>query len=470
MKKHFVFLFALAALLLFAGGRTAHAYTEPYVTWDPQSLSYPVGADAEYSATVSGQNLEFTWYVEYGGKEYELPKQKSALMNAGLKSYCDDITVKSTANRTTVTFKNIKIGIDGWSGNWTRVYCHAFDGNTGVDTSMAHVSCSGLGITDSGYPPMIYVKPVINLKSDSVGKIGVTVLDVDYSYVDDVIYQWYTYKGGPYATGLQAIVYDDASIHISEAEPGKSEELVVGVFLKLKGGSEYYCYSSPINVNRLTETVDYAYDQLRIVKTPDRSGYTRGDKLDLTGLEAEYIAGGKSQGIVPISSLETDITEFTYAGPVWVNVSYKGETNGFTVWVDPKAGDWEIDVPETVPATTEAPTAAPTAEPTTEAPTEAPTTAEVPTQPETTEAAETQPDTTAAPETEEPAQPESTAAPSTEAPVTAASSTAAPVQTTEAAPNGSGGSGNTVLIILIIVMAMVVGLLSGILMSRRKQK
>ena len=47
MRKHFIFLFALAALLLFAGGRTAHAYTEPYVTWDPQSLSYPVGADAE---------------------------------------------------------------------------------------------------------------------------------------------------------------------------------------------------------------------------------------------------------------------------------------------------------------------------------------------------------------------------------------------------------------------------------------
>ena len=462
MKKHFIFLFALAALLLFAGGRTAHAYTEPYVTWDPQSLSYPVGADAEYSATVSGQNLVFTWYVEYGGKEYEIPAQKKQLMNAGLKSYCDDITVKSTANRTAVTFKNIKIGIDGWSGNWTRVYCHAFDGNTGVDTSMAHVSCSGLGITDSGYPPMIYVKPVVNLKSDSVGKIGVTVLDVDYSYVDDVIYQWYTYKGGPYATGLQAIADDDASIHISEAEPGKSEELVVGVFLKLKGGSEYYCYSSPINVNRLTDTVDYSYDQLRIVKTPDRSGYTLGDKLDLTGLEAEYIAGGKSQGIVPISSLETDITEFTYAGPVWVTVGYKDETNGFTVWVDPKDGEWELDVPETVPATTEAPTAEPT--------TEAPTTAEVPTQPETTEAAETQPDTTAAPETAEPAQPESTAAPSTEAPATAAPSTVAPVQTTEAAPNGSGGGGNTVLIILIIVMAMIVGLLSGILMSKKKQK
>ena len=92
MKKNVIFLFALAALLLFAGGRTAHALsTEPYVTWDPQSVQYPVGADAEYSATVSGKNLEFTWYVEYGGKEYEIPKDMDALMNAGMKNDCDGI-------------------------------------------------------------------------------------------------------------------------------------------------------------------------------------------------------------------------------------------------------------------------------------------------------------------------------------------------------------------------------------------
>ena len=89
MKKRFIFLSALAVLLLFAGGRAAHALsTEPYVTWDPQSLSYPVGTDAEYAATVSGENLTFTWYVEYGGKDYEMPADKDKLMNAGMQYGC----------------------------------------------------------------------------------------------------------------------------------------------------------------------------------------------------------------------------------------------------------------------------------------------------------------------------------------------------------------------------------------------
>ena len=469
MKKNVIFLFALAALLLFAGGRTAHALsTEPYVTWDPQSVQYPVGADAEYSATVSGKNLEFTWYVEYGGKEYEIPKDMDALMNAGMKNDCDGITVQSTANRTSIIFKNIKIGIGISNGKPTRVYCCAFDGNTGVNTCYAHVGCSGLGLVDCGYPPKVYVRPVVNLKADDTGKIGVKVIDVDDSFVDDISYQWYTYKGGPYSTGIKAIEGEDSSVYISATSPGGFEDLVVGIRFVTKGGSDYWIYSSPINVNRLTDKVDYSWDQLRIVKGPDRTGYTLGDKPDLTGLEVEYIAGGKSQGIVPVASLETDITKFTYAGPVWVTVGYKGQTNGFTVWVDPKDGSWEIDPTSEVPTT---------AEPTTEEPTtaeaataEAPTTAEEPTQPNTTEAPETQPETTKAAETTEPTQPETTAAEETsKAPETEAPSTAAPVQTTEAAPQGGGG-GNTVLIILIIVMALIIGLLAGILMSKKKSK
>jgi len=475
MKKHFVFLSVLAALLIIAGSRPARAYTEPRVTWDPQSLSYPVGADAEYSATFSGENLEFTWFVEYGGTDYSIPDQKTQLMNAGLKSYCDDVTVTSSANRTTITFKNIKMGIDGSPGKWTRVYCNAYDGNTGALSSHAHVSCNGFGVTDAGYPPMIYVKPVINLKADDVGKIGVRVLDVDYYYVDDVTYQWYHYKGGTYDKALQAIPGEDGSIYISDTAPGGYEDLVVGVFFHLKNGSDYSCYSSPINVNRLKDTVDYSYDQLRIVKTPDRTGYELGDKVDLTGLQVEYIAGGKSQGIVPISSLTTDITNFLYAGPVWVNVSYKGETNGFTVWVEPKAGVWECEAPTSAEATTAEATTAEvtTAEAaTSEATTAEATTAEAPVQPDTTEApapsetesAQAQPETT-----EAPTQPESTPSGTKEEPA-ATSSAAAPVQTTEAAPNGgSSGGTNTVLIILIILMACVIGLLSGILIGRKKK-
>lgn len=540
MKKQFIFLFALAALLLFAGGRKAQAYTEPYVTWDPQSLAYAVGCDAEYSATVSGQNLKFTWYVEYGGKEYEMPAQKDALMNAGLKSGCDDVIVKSTANRTSIIFKNIKKGIDGSSGKWTRVYCHAFDGTTGVDTNWAHVSCNGYGLMDAGYPPTIYVKPVINLKPTDVGKISFDLIGEDVYYNVDKEYQWYHYKGGSYDKGLAAIPGETGSVYVSEAEPDKSEELVIGVHLKLNGGGDYWIFSSPMNVNRLSGDIDYSWDQLVLRRNPDQlKGYELGDKPDLTGLQVEYIANDASQGIVPVSSLTTDISTFTYAGPVWVTVSYKGHSVGLTYWVYPdEKGKWELDTPkyleaqtsgvkmsyktgetldtsglkvrvvmnsgasyvetdlskfdikcepfkdggiytvhiymkgsdaqgnylvsvtpaETAPApTTEAPT---TAEPTTEAPaTEAPTTEE-PTQPETTETApeptETVPETTEAP-----------AASSTEAP---APSTAAPVPSTEAAPNGGSSGGNTVLIILIIVMALVIGLLAGILMSRRKEK
>ncbi len=482
MKKRFIFLSALAVLLLFAGGRAAHALsTEPYVTWDPQSLSYPVGTDAEYAATVSGENLTFTWYVEYGGKDYEMPADKDKLMNAGMQYGCSDIVIKSSANRTSITFKNISLNIGMKDSKPTRVYCHAFDGNTGADTNYAHVSCSGYGLMDAGYPPMIYVRPVVSLNPDDVGKIAVDVIDVDSNYVSEVNYQWYEYSGGTYMTGIKAIPGEDGMIYISATDPGEWEDLVVGVQFVLKGGGDYWCYSSPISVVRRTGDVDYSHDQLIIRKTPDRKGYDLGDKLDLTGLQAEYIADGKSQGFVPVTSLETDVTSFLYAGPVWVTVGYKGQTNGFTVWVEPKAGDWETEPAPPVPTTAEPTTAEPTtsepttAEPTTaEAPTEEPTaagsTAEEPTQPETTEAVpETggpDPETTeTAPETAE-TPTESAPAPTTEA---SATSTEAPVSTTEETPQG-GGSGNTVVIILIIAMALIIGLLAGVLISKKKEK
>jgi len=466
MKKHFVFLFALAALLFFTGGRTAHAMpTEPYVTWDPQSVQFPVGSDAEYAATVSGKDLEFTWFVEYGGKDYEIPAQLSQLMAAGMKNECDGVAVTSAANRTSIVFRNIKATIGYHDGKPTRVYCHAFDGNTGVDTNYAHVGCSGLELKDCGYPPRVYVRPVVNLKPDDTGKIGMKIIGVDESLTDDMTYQWYSYTGGPYTTGLKAISDADSPIYISATDPGEFEDVVAGIRLTTKGGLAYWIYSSPININRLSGDIDYSWDQLRIVRTPDRLGYTLGDKPDLTGLEAEYIAGGKSQGIVPITSLETDIDSFTYAGPVRVTVGYKGETNGFTVWVDPKDGSWELD-PAAAEPTTEAPT---TEEPATTA--EGPTTAEVsttaeePTQPEATETAA---------ETSEPA-PETTGTESTSAPAPVttenvpATSADAPVPTTEAAPQG-GSSGNTVLIVLIIVMALIIGLLAGVLISRKNAK
>ena len=467
MKKRFIFLSVLAVLLLFAGGRTAHALsTEPYVTWDPQSLTYPVGTDAEYAATVSGENLEFTWYVEYGGKDYAMPAEKDKLMDAGMKYGCSDIVIKSSANRTSIIFKNVTLNIGMKDSKPTRVYCHAFDGNTGADTNYAHVSCNGYGLTEAGYPPMIYVRPVVSLEPDEVGKIAVNVIDVDYNYVSEVNYQWYKYSGGTYMTGIEAIPGEDGMIYISAAGPGEWEDLVVGVQFVLKGGGDYWCYSSPINVIRQTGDIEYSRDQLIIKKTPDRKGYDLGDKLNLTGLEVEYIAGGESQGLVPLTSLETDITSFLYAGPVWVTVGYKGETNGFTVWVEPKAGDWEIEPEPPVPTTAE-PT---TAEPATDEPTTAEPVTEEPTQPETTETAPetsgTDPETTetAAETTETPT--ESAPAPSTEA---SAPSAETPVSTTEETPQG-GGSGNTVLIVLIIVFALIIGLLSGVLISKKKEK
>ena len=248
-------------------------------------------------------------------------------------------------------------------------------------------------------------------------------------------------------------------------------DAVIGVNLKLNGGGDYWIYSSPINVNRLSGDIDYSWDQLIIRKKPDRlKGYELGDKPDLTGLQAEYIANDKSQGIVPIASLKTDIDTFTYAGPVWVTVSYKDQSNGFTVWVDPgEKNNWEIKVPET-----------------TEAPTTAPETPAETTVPETT-AAETPPET-AAPETPEEttAQTETagTEAESTIAPVTTEPSsgdektTADPVSSevpattqsaTEKEATGSGGV-NTVLIIIIIVLAMICGLFGGILLGKKKAK
>ncbi len=471
MKKHFTILFAMAALLLFAGSRSARAYTEPYVTWDPQSLAFAVGSDAEYSATVSGHDLSFTWYVEFAGKEYEMPARKADLMAAGMQYCCDDIVIKSSANRTSIIFKNIGVGIDGSSGKWTRVYCHAFDGVTGVDTNWAMVSCNGYGLMEAGYPPTIYVKPVVNLQPEDTGKIGFDLVDEEVYYVVDKSYQWYRYSGGSYDVGLKAIPGEDGPIYISAADYDESEDIVIGVNLKLNGGGDYWIYSSPINVNRLSGDIDYSWDQLIIRKKPDRlKGYELGDKPDLTGLQAEYIANDKSQGIVPIASLKTDIDTFTYAGPVWVTVSYKDQSNGFTVWVDPgEKNNWEIKVPET----TEAPTTAPE----TPAETTVPETTTAETPPETaapetpeettaqTETAGTEAESTIAPETAAPSSEEekTTAVPvSSEVPATTQSST-------EKEATGSGGF-NTVLIIIIIVLAMICGLFGGILLGKKKAK
>ena len=137
--------------------------------------------------------------------------------------------------------------------------------------------------------------------------------------------------------------------------------------------------------------------------------------------------------------------------------------------------------PTTEEATTEAPpetteaatTEAPTEPETTEAPTEEPTT-EAP--PETTEAP-TEPETTEAPATEAPTEPETTAAP-TEAPATAAPTEAptqpaptnAPTQPETQAPQKEGGGGNTILWILLGIMAVVAGVLGGILIGQSGKK
>ena len=136
----------------------------------------------------------------------------------------------------------------------------------------------------------------------------------------------------------------------------------------------------------------------------------------------------------------------------------------------PKLEPKPTEPPTTEAATTEAPTEPPTTEaPTTEAPaTEAPTT-EAPTEPETTEAP-TEPETTAAPTEPEttaaPTEPVSTAAP-TEAPTQAP--TEAPKPTEPDTPTKSGG-GNTVLYILVGVLAVVSGLLGGILIGKKNKK
>ena len=142
---------------------------------------------------------------------------------------------------------------------------------------------------------------------------------------------------------------------------------------------------------------------------------------------------------------------------------------------------------ETIPKLEPAPTEPPTTEaPTTEAPTEpettvAPTT-EAPTEPETTEAptteAPTEPVTTEAPTTEAPTEPVTTE-PTTEAPTepeTTAAPTEAPTQAPTEAPKptdpetpAKSGSGNTILYVLLGVMAVVSGLLGGILIGKRSK-
>ncbi len=464
MKKHYLTIFALVLLCLMAGGRKAHAiFTEPRVTWNPQSVQYPVLSDATYSATFSGQNLEFTWYVEYGGKEYEMPAQKDALMNAGMKNQCSDIWISSTANRTEIVFTSIHEDIGLKDGKFTKVRCEAFDGNTMEGSSYAYVSCNGMYLSQVTMPPMIYVKPVVGVKPDSVGKIGVTVWPANEAQVQDIEYQWYEYTGGEIMTGIKAMAGEDASVLVSGVGPGEYADFVVGVFVKLKNGNEIVSYSSPINVYGEMGDIDYSHDQLRVVRLPDRNGYTLGDKVDLTGLQVEYIANDKSQGIIPISDLETDITTFTYAGPVWVTVGYKGETNGFTVWVDPKDGDWEMEppAPPTEPVATEAATTAPT-----EAPTAAPT------EPETTKAPEPSETATEAVTTNAATEPQpQSSTPETQKESTAAPSASAPAPTQEAPQGGgSGNGGNTLLIVLIVVLAAICGLLAGVLIGKKKEK
>ena len=468
MKKHFFFLAAFAALLLLAGGGKAGALTpEPYVTWDPQSLQYPVGTDAVYFATVSGQDLTFTWTVEYGGKDYELPADKDKLMNAGMKDQCDDVVIHSTANRSQITFTNVRKDIGLKDGKFTKVTCNAFDGSFGASTNYAYVSCNGMSLSAVTMPPRIYLKPVVALSPDATGKIAVTVTPYDESAVSGIEYQWYEYTGGELMANIQAIEGENGPVLVADVDFGDFRDYLVGVFLKLKNGNEIVAYSSPVNVYRLSGDIDHSWDQLIIRKEPDRLRYTLGDKPDLTGLEAEYIADGESKGIVPIASLETDITEFTYAGPVRVTVGYQGKTNGFTVWVDPKDGSWEIDPSAEVPATAEPSseeitTAEPSSEePSSEKTTEAETSAEEPTQPEATE---TEPETAGSVSTETPGGSETA-----QTAETTAQSAEAPASTAEAAGNG-GGSGNTVLIVLIIVMALIIGLLAGLLIGGRKQK
>ena len=313
MKKHLFTVFLLMLLVMAAaGGRKAHAFTtEPRVTWDPQSLQYPIGTDAAYSATVSGQNLKFSWIVEYGGKDYELPADKDKLMNAGMKSQCGDIVIHSTANRSQIIFTNVQTDIGMKNGKYTKVSCYAFDGNTGATSNYAYVSCNGQYPSQVTMPPQIYVKPVVALAPDSVGKISARVTPDSEAEVSSIEYQWYEYTSGEMINNIHAMAGEDGSLLVADVDVGEFKDYVVGVFLKLKNGNTVVSYSSPINVYRLSGDIDYSWDQLIVKRLPDRLGYTLGDKVDLTGLQAEYIAGGKSHGIVPVSSLETDISNFT---------------------------------------------------------------------------------------------------------------------------------------------------------------
>ena len=143
-------LLSLGLLLFIIGGSSAMAYAgEPRITWDPQNVVYPDKTDAAYSVTASGNNLQFEWTVEFGGKDYVIPSQKAALMSAGMSSRCSDIKVESTAHRSTITFVNARYGIDYANGKFTRVSCRAYNDNSASFSSVANVCCTAEGLSDS---------------------------------------------------------------------------------------------------------------------------------------------------------------------------------------------------------------------------------------------------------------------------------------------------------------------------------
>ena len=455
MKKYYLLAFVLAALLFTAGRADAYNFiAQPEVTWNPQSLCYPAGTDAVYSVTVSGQELSFSWRVIFGGKEYEVETQKAELMAAGLSSYCADIRVESGRNISNLTICGIKEGIDSVLGNFTKVYCLADNSRGGTFSSNAYVL---VGPADAPYPANIYVARVSSFAagSTSVPKVPCTVFeDPETTYE----YQWYTIEQEKLEY-IQAVIGADEKILIPEFE--KTYTDYVCKITATRNGVTTDSYSSPVNVYQYSGDIDPSYDQLVITKQPDRIRFNLGDKVDLSGLKADYYKDGKVTKDLSWDKLTTDITVFSYAGPVEVTLRYGDEEGYVKLWVEPdEKGNWEID---DVPAETAA------------VPTE--TSAQAPvTQPAATTEPETETQAVAPSETAAAETPEATKAEeSTQAPTQESVSTQAPTepastvpQTTQDSTEGGSGSGNTVLIVIVIILAVVCGLLGGILIGKKK--
>lgn len=446
MKKYLVLILLMVSFLLLAGGpaKADGFFAEPEVTWDPQSRCFPAGSDAVYSVTASGRELSFSWSMEFNGTTYDITEQKDALMAAGLSAYCSDIRTEDEKNRSRLIISGVKEGIDSIYGKFTKVYCVVSNPRASAFSNNAYVLVGPKGIP---YPPEIYIKPVAAfIASDIVPKVACDVFEEEGA---EYHYQWYEIEQGKLEYAMAVMYADDSPILIPDF--AKQYTDYICMVTVTKNGVSADSWSSPVNVYEYIGNIDPSIDQLVITQKPEKNRFELGDKVDLTGLRADYYENGEEETDVPLDQIETDISVFDYAGPVCLTLRYKNQEAFLRVWVDPDAdGNWVLTETPAAPETTEA---------------ETPTTAEA-----ETKQGETQP------ETEAPTKPAATTAAETaDQPPTESASDKAPETQPAATQGGSeGGSGsfggNTVLIVIIIVMALIIGLLGGILLGRRKEK